>query len=72
LHRPKKNGATEGRGKILKIDNRDRHSLQNALTMSGHETRMGKNRNIRKGSVGQPKGKEPLGGIICEIIILKL
>jgi hypothetical protein len=44
LRRPKRNETTEGLGTFLNMDVSDLYSLQNALTMSGHEARMGKSR----------------------------
>jgi hypothetical protein len=44
LRRPKTNEATESLGTFLNMDVSDLYSLQNALTISGHEARMGKSR----------------------------
>ena len=44
LHRPKRSEATERLGTFLNMDARDLYSLQNELTMSGHQVRMGKSR----------------------------
>lgn len=52
------------------MDVRDLHSLQNALTMSGHEVVWGRVDTCNS-SVGKPKRKEAFGRIICEMIILK-